>query len=115
VEILIPLIISDAAITLRVNDADSSFASNAAEPHLHPMFVVSESIAETIRRIYQESGEFAAAAELRRHFPGIADNQNARRCARAIAGWSPLPPLPVKKPRKRSSKTRSSTPPEPDR
>src|SRR5689334_4468852 len=81
-EILIPLIILDAAIALRVNDADSSFASNTAEPHLHPMFVVSEAIAETIRRIYQESGEFAAAVELRRHFPGITDNQNARRCAR---------------------------------
>jgi len=111
VEILTPLIVPDAAIALRVTGANSLFVSNAAEPHSHLMFVVSEAIAETIRRIYQESGEFAAAVELRRHFPGIADNQNARRCARAIASWSPLPPLPLKKSRKRSSRTRSSTPP----
>jgi hypothetical protein len=71
------------------------------------MFVVSESVAETIRRIYEESGEFAAAIELRRHFPGITDNENARRCARMIAGWTPLPPLPAKEPRKRSRRTRS--------
>jgi hypothetical protein len=98
-----------------VNGADSLFVSNAAEPHFHLMFVVSEAIAETIRRIYQESGEFAAAVELRQHFPGIADDQDVRRCARAIAGWSPLPPLPIKKSRKRSSRTRSSMPSEPDR
>ena len=34
-----------------------------------------------------------AAIELRRYFPGIQDNVNARRCARAIAGWLPLPPV----------------------
>jgi hypothetical protein len=107
---VIALQVIRAAITLHVNGADNLFVSDAAESQFHLMFVVSEAIAETIRRIYQESGEFAAAVELRRHFPGIADNQNARRCARAIAGWSPLPPLPVKKPRKRSSKTGSSTP-----
>jgi hypothetical protein len=34
--------------------------------------------------------------ELRRHFPGITDHANARLCVRAIAGWQPLPPLPLK-------------------
>jgi hypothetical protein len=34
-----------------------------------------------IRRVYEESGEFAAVAELRRYFPGITDNTNARRAS----------------------------------
>jgi hypothetical protein len=42
------------------------------------MFIVSEEAA-------------AAAVELRRWFPGITDNANARSCARSIAGWQPLP------------------------
>jgi hypothetical protein len=66
---------------------------------LWAMFMVPAEVAEAIRRTYEESGEFAAAIELRRHFPGITDNENARRCARVIAGWTPLPPQPVKKPR----------------
>jgi hypothetical protein len=39
----------------------------------------------------------SAAIELRRRFPGITDNTNARACARSIAGWTPLPvqPRPV--------------------
>ena len=41
-------------------------------------------------------GEFAAAIELRRLFPGITDNTQARKCARTIAGWKPLPLRPVK-------------------
>jgi len=57
------------------------------------MFMVSETEAAAIRRAYEERGEFAAAVELRRHFPGIADNENARLCARTIASWSPLPPV----------------------
>jgi hypothetical protein len=35
-----------------------------------------------------------AAVELRRLFPGITDNAQARECARTIAGWSPLPTKP---------------------
>jgi hypothetical protein len=58
------------------------------------MFCVDESTAAAIRQAYLESGEFAAAIELRRHFPGIVDNEHARRCAQVIAGWTPLP-LPV--------------------
>jgi hypothetical protein len=55
------------------------------------MFVVSEADATTIRAIFQQSGEFAAALELRRLFPGITDTAQARECARTIASWKPLP------------------------
>ena len=57
------------------------------------MFMVSKAEAAAIRRAYEEDGEFAAAVELRRYFPGIADNANARLCARTIASWAPLPPI----------------------
>jgi hypothetical protein len=33
----------------------------------------------------------AAAVELRRLFPGVTDNAEARECARTIAAWKPLP------------------------
>jgi hypothetical protein len=32
--------------------------------------------------------------ELRRLFPGVTDTAQARECARAIAGWKPLPVKP---------------------
>jgi hypothetical protein len=54
------------------------------------MFVVTEAEAAAIRAVYEQRGEFAAAIELRRRFPGIADNAQARECARTIAGWKPL-------------------------
>jgi hypothetical protein len=41
--------------------------------------------------VYQQRGEFSAAVELRRRFPGITDNAQAQECARTIAGWKPLP------------------------
>ena len=56
------------------------------------MFTVSESEAEAIRRACQAGGELSAVVELRRHFPGIADNENARLCVRTIASWTPRPP-----------------------
>jgi hypothetical protein len=55
------------------------------------MFVVSEAEAAEIRTAFEQRGEFAAAIELRRRFPGITDNTQARECARTIAGWKPLP------------------------
>ena len=61
------------------------------------MFVVTEADAAEIRAVYEQRGEFAAAVELRRRFPGIADNAQARECARTIAGWKPLPLRPVKR------------------
>ena len=67
------------------------------------MFVVSEAEATAIRTAFDHGGEFAAAVELRRLFPGITDNMQARECARTIAGWKPLPLRP---PRLRRSRHR---------
>jgi hypothetical protein len=58
------------------------------------MFVVSEAEATAIRTAFDQGGEFAAAVELRRLFPGVTDNAEARECARAIAAWKPLPVKP---------------------
>jgi hypothetical protein len=60
------------------------------------MFAVSEEEAAAIRAAFDRGGEFAAAVELRRLFPGVIDNEQARECARTIAGWKPvkLPPRP---------------------
>jgi hypothetical protein len=48
-------------------------------------------------RRYEQRGEFAAAVELRRRFPGITDNVRARECVRTIAGWKPMPLRRVKR------------------
>jgi hypothetical protein len=55
------------------------------------MFVVSEAEAAAIRAVFDQQGELSAAVELRRLFPAITDNAQARECARTIAGWEPLP------------------------
>ena len=60
-------------------------------PKIVGVFVVDEETAEAIRRAWEEGGELAGVVELRRHFPLIADNANARRCVRAIVGWAPRP------------------------
>jgi hypothetical protein len=59
------------------------------------MFSLDATTAAAIRQTYEVSGELSAVVELRRYFPGITDNETARRCVRAIAGWKPLPPLSV--------------------
>jgi hypothetical protein len=51
------------------------------------MFVVTEEEAAAIRSAF---GESTAAVELRRRFPGINDNAEARARARTIAGGKPL-------------------------
>jgi hypothetical protein len=61
------------------------------------MFVVTEADATAIRAVFVQRGEFAAAVELRRRFPGVTDNTLARECARTIAGWKPLPLRAVKR------------------
>ena len=53
------------------------------------MFVVTEAEAAAIRAMFEQRSEFAAAVELRRRFPGIADTAQARDCARTIASWQP--------------------------
>src|SRR5208282_5426211 len=58
------------------------------------MFVVTEADAAAIRVNAGQEGELSAAIELRRWFPGIADNAKAQACARTIAGWK-APPVPV--------------------
>ena len=67
------------------------------------MFIVTEAEAAAIRAAFDRGGEFAAAVELRRLFPAITDNGQARECARTIAAWKPLPvkPRPVRLPGKR--------------
>ena len=77
-------------------------------PIVGAMFSVDEATAEAIRQVYEASGELSAVVELRRHFPGITNNETARRCVRTIASWKPLPPIPRK--RTRTCRTRSSTP-----
>jgi hypothetical protein len=58
------------------------------------MFVVSEEDAAAIKAAFEEGGEFSAAIELRRRFPGINNNDKAREHARIIAGWQPIPATP---------------------
>jgi hypothetical protein len=64
-------------------------------PHAPVMFVVTEAEAAAIRAVFEQRGEFSAAIELRRRFPGITDNAQAMECARFIAGWKPLPLRPA--------------------
>ena len=61
------------------------------------MFAVSEEEAAAIRAVYEQRGELSAAVELRRRFPGILDNVQARECARIIAGWKPLLNRPLRR------------------
>ncbi len=60
---------------------------------LQPMFAVSEEDAAAIKAAFEQGGEFSAAIELRRRFPLIQDNDQAREHARIIAGWQPIPPI----------------------
>jgi hypothetical protein len=77
------------------------------------MFVVSEEEASAIRAAFEQGGELSAAVELRRLFPGLANNENTRICARTIAGWQPLAEEPASdKPphRRRFSRPRAARP-----
>jgi hypothetical protein len=47
----------------------------------------SEAEAAAIRTAFDRRGELSAAVELRRLFPGVTDNAQARECARIIAAW----------------------------
>jgi hypothetical protein len=58
------------------------------------MFAVTEAEAAAIRAAFDAGGEFSAAVELRRIFPGITDNARARECARIVAGWAPIKVAP---------------------
>ena len=59
------------------------------------MFAISEAQAAAIRAVFEQRGELSAVVELRRLFPGVTDNRQARECVRMIAGWKPpTPPQP---------------------
>jgi hypothetical protein len=75
----------DAVITARTYDEWALRPSQAA-----PMFTVTEAEATAIRAAFDQGGEFAAAVELRRLFPAITYNAEARECARTGAAWRPL-------------------------
>jgi hypothetical protein len=66
-------------------------AARVLSSHAAAMFTVTEAEAAAIRAAFEQGGELAAAVELRRLFPGVTDNVEARECARTIAGWRPLP------------------------
>jgi hypothetical protein len=51
-------------------------------PHAPGMFAITEAEAAAIRTVFEQRGEFAAAVELRRLFPCITDNGQARECVR---------------------------------
>ena len=76
--------------------APRALTSRLVRPHAPAMFVVTEADA-AMRAVYQQRGEFAGALELRRRFPAITDNAQARQSARTIAGWKPLPLRPLKR------------------
>jgi hypothetical protein len=62
------------------------------------MFLVTEADAAAIQAAYEQSGELAAAVELRRRFKGITDNKKALACVRSIVGWAPRPAEPADNP-----------------
>jgi hypothetical protein len=62
------------------------------------MFAITEAEAAAIRTAFEQSGEMSAVVELRRLFPGVTDNVQARQCVRTIAGWQPIRLLPPRQP-----------------
>lgn len=63
-------------------------------PHsgqVHRMFMISDAEAKLVREAYVAGGEQAASDALRGVFRGLADNDETRASAVAIAGWAPMP------------------------
>lgn len=60
--------------------------------------MVSEAEAERIRHAFESGGEYSAMLQLREMFPGVSVDQ-AKECARTIAGWRPIvmPPPKVRR------------------
>lgn len=50
------------------------------------MFCVIQTEVAIIRDAFQQRGELSAVVELRRLFPGVVDNTQARECVRIIGG-----------------------------
>ena len=78
-------------ITLDDRGPANSLVSGGRERHARGVFCVTEAEAAAIRAVYLKEGELTAAIELRRLFPSIPDNAQARAHARMIAHWQPLP------------------------
>jgi len=57
------------------------------------MFAVDPVTADAIRQAFNKEGELAAVVEFRRHYPLLANNENARSFVHAIAGWQSTAPL----------------------
>ena len=72
------------------------------------MFAVDEAAALAIRQAFEDGGEMSGVVELRRRFPGIADNARARLCLEMIMSWGPPTPRPEQgsAPRKACPRTR---------
>ena len=72
-----------------------SLARSLALRHGRGMFVVTEREADGLRTLFLEVGEFSAAVELRRLYPGVGTLVEARECVRTIAGWVAPPAAPT--------------------
>ena len=71
-------------------------------------FMVTKADADAIRAAYEHGGELSAVVELRRLFPGLANNENTRACALSIAGWMPrMEQVPTHKATRRPRKGQS--------
>ena len=77
----------------RPNEADAvlDIAGRGVRPHAPAMFRCVRGRSRRFRAAFDRGGELLAAVELRRLFPLITDTEEARECARTIAGWKPLP------------------------
>ena len=86
-----------------VHEADTdvllrSLARSLSLRHGGGTFVVTEREAAGLRAVFYETGEFSAAVELRRLYPGIGSLAQARESVRTIAGWEAPPPMPTPTP-----------------
>jgi hypothetical protein len=56
------------------------------------VFSISDKDIAAIQLAFERRGELSATVEVRRLFPGIPYNAEARRVALTIAGWNPVSP-----------------------
>ncbi len=75
----------------------------ASPAHPLAMFSVTRAEATAIRGAFHQRGELSAVIELRRLFPGIIDNRQARECVRMIAGWGLTEPDQPRRSRRTST------------
>ncbi len=78
---------SSSPVRIPIMRANGRLAPATAHAHPPVMFSVTEAGATAIRDAFRQRGELSAVIELRRLFPGVTDNRQARECVRIIAGW----------------------------